>query len=177
MKHILVAIIFTLLAAPCFAEVVVTEEIDYFKVTGKTKQEIYRSLHANSPIKKKKTFAAATTKSQLRYEIVSEKRNGRCGVTKTKILLHLTYTYPRLVQTPASGVRAWWQEQLRAYEKHELTHGDIAKRFAEKLESELSRMHDLNCGTMKTVVDDRFRYYNRKMNQAQAEFDRKEQHK
>lgn len=176
MKTILIIIALTLLATPCFAEVVVSEEIDYFTVTGTTKGEISKSLQANSPIKKKTSYAAATTRSQLRYEIISEKRNGRCGVTETKILLHLTYTYPRLAQTPSSRVSAWWREQLRLYEIHEQTHGDIAKRFARKIEQELQQMKDLNCATMKTVVDDRFRYYNRKLNEAQAEFDRKERH-
>lgn len=177
MKRLILSIIFTLLASPCLAEVLITEEVTYFTVTGKTKSEISQSLRKNSPIKKKKSYAAATTKSQLSYEVSTRKNSGRCDVVKTTVKLHLTYTYPRLAQTPDRRTHTWWMSQLELYEKHELTHGDIAREYAKRLERKLSGMTNLNCGTIKNELERRFNYYNRKMSSAQAEFDRKEQEK
>lgn len=156
------------------AEVVVTEEVEYFNITGTSKRSIMRSLQKNSPSRNGNNFAAATTRTQMSYEVTTQKRAGRCDVIKAKVLLHLTYTYPRLAQTPDKRTARWWQNELKSYEEHELTHGDIAKQYADRLDRKLLGTTNLRCSEIKGEIDRTFNYYKRKMQQAQDDFDRRE---
>lgn len=175
MKFFTFALTLLLSCSPVFAEIVVTEDTQYFPVTGETKNEIKLSMQKNSPVKGVNSFAAATTRTQLSYEVTTQKRAGRCDVIKTKVLVQLTYTYPRLAQTPSKRVLKWWENELKKYEAHEKVHGDISKEYAKRLERKLQGMTNMRCATIKGEIQRRFNYYNRKMNEAHAEFDRKEQ--
>ncbi len=177
MKTLLFSLLLITFATPGLAEVIVTEKVTYFTVSGRNPKQISRSMQQNSPVKGKKSFAAATTRTQINYEFNWKKRGKRCSIEKVKLYLNLTYTYPRLVTTPDRKTDKWWKEQLKIYIRHEREHGNISKRTAHEIDRQLRQMDDLNCATMKEEVKRRVKYFTRKMNDRHDEFDRKEQRK
>lgn len=163
-----------LFSTPSLAEVIVTEQIDHFTASGRNKREISNSIAANSPMRGKKSFALATTQSDFRYEYSFSKSGGRCNVDTVTIYLDLVYTYPRLTNKVSKRTEAWWKRQQAVLEKHELTHGEISKHFARRLERVILAMDDLNCSTMREEILRRARYYSRAMEKEHDEFDRRE---
>ena len=175
MKQLLIVLTLILFATPSLAEVIVTEQVDYFAVTGNTKKQIMASIQKSSPRSGKKTFDLAQTRSEFRYEYKGVQNGDRCTVNEVTIYLNLTYIYPRLAVTPKDkNTRRWWAKELASYEKHEETHGDISIGLANKLHREIQRMDDLNCATRNEEVKRRVNYYSRQARKKHDAFDRKD---
>ncbi|MGL1862025.1 MAG: DUF922 domain-containing Zn-dependent protease [Pseudodesulfovibrio sp.] len=175
MKRLLIFLALILFATPCLAEVIVTEQVDYFAVTGKTPKQIMASIQKSSPRSGKKTFDLAQTRSEFRYEYKGVQNGDRCTVNEVTIYLNLTYIYPRLAVTPKNkSTRRWWAKELVSYEKHEETHGNISRELANKMHREIQRMDDLNCATRDAEIKRRVDYYSRQATKKHEAFDRKD---
>lgn len=176
MKRLIISIIFCLLSSPAFAEVILTEQTEYYPVMGQTKNEIIKSMKRRSPYKKGNDYFPAYTQTDIKYEYAWANEGGRCAVYKVKVYLNLTYVYPKLVGSHASNVRWWWRDLMKKYIIHEELHGDISKRSAYNLDRELRSLKSIKCSTAKQTIASRAQYIVRQMKKNQKEYDRITEH-
>lgn len=161
-----------LFSTPAIAEVLLTEKIDYYPISGIGKKEITEALKKKAPYRKGKDYYPAYTQTDIKYEYTWGKRAGRCAVKKVKVMLTLTYVYPRLTSAQSRTVQRWWDDKIKRFVVHEGIHGDISKRSAHELDRKLRSLNDLSCSNAKQVIASRAKYIIRQMKKEQAEYDR-----
>lgn len=171
-KLVLICAVLFLLATPSLAEVKVTTSTKYYGVTGTTKNQILRSIKKNSPHWHNGKPAAALTNTDLKFNYSWRKKNGRCAIEKVVVHLHLTYTYPKLANTPTQSTKAWWIKEMARYIDHEKTHGRISKKWAKIIDKELAKLQSVECVTAKRTFKDKTTYLSRKLKDEQSKFDR-----
>lgn len=171
-KLLLILLTLLVCAAPALAEIKITTSTQYYAVHGTTKGAINKSIRSNSPHEERGEPAAALTESELKYDYSWRNSNGRCRMEKFTVHLHLTYTYPRLAQTPRGKLRQWWERELKRYKEHEAIHGRISIKWATIIDKELRKLKSVNCATVKSTVESRIQYYARQLKNEQKKFDR-----
>jgi len=165
-----------LFASPALAEVILTEKIDYYPIDAIGKKEITKKLRKKAPYKSGKDYYPAYTQTDIKYEYSWGKRGTRCAVKKVKVLLTLTYVYPRLARAQSKTVQKWWDAKIKRFVVHENIHGNISKRSAHELDRKLRSLNDLNCSNAKNVIASRAKFIIRAMKKEQKEYDRITQH-
>lgn len=176
MKSMLITALFFLMALPVAAEVTTTTETDHYNVIGTTKQEIMRHMQRQSPYKKGNSFVPAYTGTNMKFRYVMEERGSRCSVKEVKVILNLTYMYPKLAQHQSSSIRWWWRDIIKAYTIHEEIHGAISTRWAHELDREIRSLKDMPCASAKKIVEAKAKTVFTKMRNEQEAYDKLTNH-
>lgn len=158
--------------APSQAEVRLTEKTQYYSVTGKSKQEISKSIKRNAPHRKGKEYYPAYTQTDIKYTYSWSSLKGRCAVKKIIVFLTLTYVYPRLVDQPSPAVQRWWDDKIKRFIIHEKIHGDISKRAAYELDRTIRSLQNLDCKNAKNIISAKAKSIVKQMKQKQIEYDK-----
>jgi len=171
-----VSAFFLLTAAPCLADVVKTETVKYYMVTGKGKKEIVRSMKRNSPIKQKGRTFQGNTSSQIKYKFTWIRKNGVCTINKVTVRIHITYLYPKLAQQTSKAIRQWWDTYMERLTEHELVHGEIALESAHVLDRALNTLKTPNCDNVEKRVKNKFDSIMQKYKKKQKDYDKLTEH-
>lgn len=175
-QWLLIATLIALTAAPALAEVLLTEKVEYYTVSGTGKKQITASLKKHAPHKKGKDYFPAYTQTDIKYNYTWGKVSGRCAVKKVTVKLNLTYVYPRLTTPQTGPVQKWWDDKIKRFVIHENIHGDISKRSAYELDRKLRKLRNLNCSSAKSVIASKAKYIVNQMKREQKEYDRITKH-
>ncbi|WP_319467354.1 DUF922 domain-containing Zn-dependent protease [uncultured Pseudodesulfovibrio sp.] len=171
-----ISTLFLLTAAPCLADVVKTETVKYYMVSGKGKKEIVRSMRRNSPIKEKGRTFQGNTSSQIKYKFTWIRKNGVCTINKVTVRIHITYLYPKLAQQTSKAIRQWWDTYMDRLTEHELVHGEIALESAHVLDHALNTLKTPNCDNVEKRVKNKFDSIMQKYKKKQRDYDKLTNH-
>lgn len=177
MKRLSAAILTLLvLAAPAAADVVRTESTEYYAVQGTTPAAIYAYLKLHSPLNEGSDSYHANTRTDIKYSYKWARRGNQCTMREVKVILHLTYLYPRLARSVDGETRKWWREYLGKLEEHERIHGEISIKAAHDLNDELETIRTENCTNFKAIVKSRANRIMGRMRRDQAAYDKLTEH-
>lgn len=167
---------FLTLACPSWAEVIVTENTQYYPVDGKNKKMILHNLQRQSPIVIQGKKFHGNTKAKTKYNFSWVQRGDSCALKKVTINLSITYKYPKLTTTPDKATRTWWNTHFARLKKHELVHGKIAIKGAYELDNELRSLKKLNCSTAKAKIKTIAKFIFDRTKMRQAKYDQLTEH-
>ena len=140
----LLAVSFLFLSvAPSDARVIIKERIKYYTVTGKTGRALSKSILKRGPKLSRQGHAIATTTIDFKVRNFKPGIRGRkCIVQSVDVNLTLTYKYPRWKNRRGASktVRNTWDKFFKQIQKHERTHGKIAKEFARDVDRQIKRL-------------------------------------
>ena len=127
-----------------YSKVILKEKVTYYKVTGSSGKDIFKSMLKNGPrIGRRDDHALATT--EFDYEIqnidVAIER-GRCVAKNLDIVVSVKYLYPRWRKSNSASkaTRTAWNKFEKAVIWHEGQHVKIALDYAKEYEKVLKKM-------------------------------------
>lgn len=139
-------------ACPAWAEVIITESIEYYKVDGVRKKEIIHNLKTKSPIIIQGKSYQGHTRAKTKYSFSWEQQGDTCTLKKVTVNLHIIYKLPELRKKPGKHTQAWWDKHMEKLIEHEMVHGKIARQGAQELDRELQSFKQLKCATAKQQI-------------------------
>jgi len=162
------------------ARVIVKERIKYYTVSGKNGVALAKSILKRGPKLTKAEHAIATTSIKLDVKNIKPGIRGRkCVIKSVNVHLNLTYKYPRWKNKKGASrnVQKVWAKFLKQVEKHEKTHGKIAKAFARDVDKQFKRLSgrlSRGCKDFGRGAKRKFDSLARAHQRKQANFDRRE---
>lgn len=126
-----------------------SEPIKTYRVYGNDIASARAYLDACSPISNKtgERFAAAV-KHQMVWDYAYQDIDGACVITKARVGITISQTFPTWQPSKASDAEKWSLFQ-QALQEHELQHVTINTQYAHKLQSELVGLTAPSC----TLID------------------------
>jgi predicted secreted Zn-dependent protease len=175
------AVVFAgVVARDALARIVVTENVSYYSIKGLNGTDLGRSMLRGGArtINLRHAIAATVTS----FDFTDPKlaiEHGRCVVKNVTVHLKITYQFPKWSgRRHASGkLRHNWDAFYAALVRHEHTHGQIAKKFAKKIEREMLNLSGtvvFGCRDFGAFSKMRFSALSRQLKQLQLAFDRRE---
>jgi predicted secreted Zn-dependent protease len=148
-------------AQPSDGEVTIEDvETEYYDVTGSTLEEVAGQLDPDE-------WGRCTYHYDYNYETT----NGH--TTKVDITLKLTIRLPRWQgkgwEKASPAAKKEWLHMLKALEKHEVDHADIARQWAPKFKERLLNQKE-------NKIQKRYNQTLQKVNQETKQFDQKTKH-
>tara|TARA_R110002124_G_scaffold128157_19_gene288720 strand:+ start:17759 stop:18349 length:591 start_codon:yes stop_codon:yes gene_type:complete len=137
-------------------EPIIDFSVEYYSVSGRTTDEINRSIFENTPIMMSGRRYGAVTKNDFitNFDQIASRRGG-CEVRNVRVELKSKVILPKL--TPAyqsNQVSQEWNRYLSALIDHEKLHANNARRTAETLVTRLFGLEsDLPCDQMKVKLN------------------------
>ncbi len=129
-------LVFALLPVTVYADTEVIEKYKFYIVSASAANYLLTSLNLESPVRENGDIYHANTQYQLKTRFWWRKDNGLCRLAKTKTVLKLNYTLPKL-NTKKRDVLAVWQQWYPHLYTHEKGHGSLAKQTAETIDKQL----------------------------------------
>ena len=176
-----VAVFFTSLVTDVAqAKVTVSENVKYFKISGKTGKQLYGQIRRKAPAKlRKRNWIAATYANYNFKKMIIGVRGNRCVIATSNIHLKLTYYYPKWTNRRGSSrrVKSNWGSFEKRIVTHERTHGKIYREMLQTIEREVRKMTGSARGGCKRYVksvERKIASIEKRYNRKQIAFDRKE---
>lgn len=176
---ILAAMLFGVTAAgPSLAKLSITETNKYYVVRGKTPEAVFNQIRRKGPRIDGRKRVVAVTDIRLKYSHLEVAVRGkRCTLVSVRIVLALTYKYPKWRNIKRSSPQA--QKNWRAYYseivRHEKRHGDIAKKFARQIDRSFRKTTSRSsnqCAALAQKLKRKFARLSRQHDRKQTSFDR-----
>ncbi|MDJ0614671.1 MAG: DUF922 domain-containing protein [Rhizobiaceae bacterium] len=130
--------------SPASAKIILKEKVTYYKVSGKTGKQIFKSMLDNGPkIGRRNEHALATT--EFDYDVTNLDvgiKNGRCIFNNLDVVVRVKYLYPswRGNGSASKATRAAWKTFEKSVIWHEGQHVKIAMEYAKEYEKVLKKM-------------------------------------
>jgi predicted secreted Zn-dependent protease len=149
----------------------------FYEVKGKDGEEVLRNINRKGPRHGFLVRAIAQTQYTLSYGYDTVQSSQGCSVTKAEVKMDIVYVFPKLAGKNSRHLNTRWKQFMAGVQKHEETHGSLARQMASATEKALLSTHvsgKRGCGQIKNVakrnVDKVFKIYERQ----QVAFDKKE---
>lgn len=163
------------------ARVILKEKVKYYRVTGSTGAELYKSMVKNGPDhggNKRNVLASTSFKFNFKNDNFTIRRN-RCVLTNLDIVVDVTYTYPRWrgSKNASAETRKAWKKFEKIAVLHEKEHVKITRKFANDYERALKKSRrKASDDCAKQTVGEIFRtsYQIRKHERLHKRFDRRD---
>ena len=157
----------------------ITEEHEYYDVSGATPEEIRRQMTKHgTKWDDGKTYDAVTT-WDIKYRYDTTREGGGCYVTSAKTKIGIVFRYPRFTpqaDTPESVLNRW-NSYMNNLQAHEIGHRDLAVDAAHEISESLSAMAGFNtCREADKAVTAVAREKLGRMKQAQIDYDATTRH-
>ena len=165
---------------PSYAKVKIVERTKFYSISGKTGYDLVIDMNRRGP---RHSFLSKAI-AQTRYSIdpsgsfVSDR--GSCRIANARLVLDLTYTYPKLSGKLPPKLARRWRTFEAATRRHEHTHGRIARKLAAELDRLLTRVSmnkDADCNRLAAKVHREYNALYDKYEKMQNDFDRAEHRK
>lgn len=147
----------------------------YYSIRGNTASDLSAQMDALGPVDRAtgRRYAAFTNWA-LTSSISDRESAGGCRMTSARVLVDLTYTYPRWSPPPdasAALVRNW-NRYLQALHRHQRGHGAIAVQAGRTmLESIRALKPRRSCRELKAAADRLAANATAQANEAEAAYD------
>lgn len=138
----LLLLVFCSLPLAAIAEAEIRVDSVYYTVEGHTAEHIWADVIAKSPVQHNGRQHVAHTRWNVNWQFWWLTDGNSCEISKVTTRLDVTYTLPRLRQTPAmpESVIAHWDKYYSALFDHELGHKDLGARAVTEIENQISNM-------------------------------------
>lgn len=135
----LIIVLSMFIAFSSSAEVEVSQNFVYYPVNAESNSELSNAVLAASPIKTAGRIQLGHTDYSISWSFWPKKWNRQCRIDKTKTLLKIQHTMPKLVVSTAEVQNAWASWYPRLLERQYI-HADIAKKTAEEIDAAILYM-------------------------------------
>lgn len=129
---------------PSNSKVILKEKVTYYKVTGSSGKDIFKSMLKNGPrVGRRDDHALATTEFDYQVKNIDVAvERGRCVAKKLDIVVSVKYLYPKWRKSngASKATRAAWNKFEKAVIWHEGQHVKIAMDYAKEYEKVLKKM-------------------------------------
>jgi len=175
----LASILTTTQNTPVNADVLFNQEFKYFKVSGKTSQQIFQDFQRKSPIKAKGKYDATLGVAAIKLtpEVELETRQKRCHVVNARVTADVVIHLPEWVNYKNAGnaAKLGWDILFEDIKKHELEHANIAREYAARIEKKMLKQRArANCEALEVSLKQVSSKLIVRHDNAQRRFDRKE---
>lgn len=161
------------------ADVLFNQEFKYFKVSGKTSQQIFQDFQKQSPIKAKGKYDATLGVAAIKLipEVELETREKRCHIANARVTADVVIHLPEWVNYKNAGnaAKLGWDILFEDIKKHELEHANIAREYAARIEKKMLKQRArANCEALEASLKQVSSNLIVRHDSAQRRFDRKE---
>lgn len=172
------AFLLCLISAPVQAEPVISKSYSYFRIGGRTAEELDKELERRGPVTKTSGHRhPGATEIKFGGEVTYVERGGRCSVGGAKVTLRTHIILPRWSNggKAEKDLRFIWGTLSSDIKRHEERHAEIARNYARMLERELLDLASRkSCDDVEAMVTETTRRVLAEHDQQQARFDRVE---
>lgn len=148
-----------------------------YAVFGKTRADLKRDIRRRGP-KGGSAFGLAVITFYPVFQVAQT--NGVCRVTTAEVGLHVILTEPKWRGSePARGkVASTWRRFSSYVRKHEAVHARIARDYARRMKSALSKMSSSRgCADLRQKAQRRIKQLKRRHLAAQEAYDEREKNR
>ncbi|SFB38969.1 Predicted secreted Zn-dependent protease [Rhizobium sp. NFR07] len=160
------------------AEPVITKTYSYFRIGGRTAEDLDRELERRGPVTHTTGHRhPGATEIKFGGEVTYIERGGRCSVGGAKVTLRTNIILPRWSnqRRAAKDLRFIWDTLSADIKRHEERHAEIARNYARRLERELLGLPSRrNCDDVEALVSDLTKTMLAEHDAQQVRFDRVE---
>lgn len=157
----------------------VTENTDYYLVSGNTANEIRNDLNMNTVVWEGGISFDARTDWFVKWNFWWNESNSLCTITRVKTSVNVNYTLPKLINArdlPAS-LQQKWDTYMIALSGHENGHRDMGISAASEIENEIGNMPPRRtCTQLESDANSLANQIIEKFQFIEIEFDRKTNH-
>lgn len=156
LKRLSCAALAVALTGSAGAETVFTKSISYYKIGGRTAEELDRELSRRGPYTNSTGMRhPGATEIKFGGEVTYLEKNGRCQVKDVKVTLATHITLPRWKNRSSTDgdLALVWDALSSDIKRHEERHAEIARQHAQKLEKSLKSLRPRpDCDSMQDKV-------------------------
>lgn len=163
-----------------WAKVVVKEKYTYYNITGKTGEQLHKSMRKNASkrINIKHTLAATVPDMSIK-NIKADVVGRHCIIKKADVFLTITYILPKWngKKKAKKSVVKSWDKFNKLLLRHEKKHGKITIEGAKSFHKELRRLKgkvSKKCKDFGSSAERRFEKVGKALAVRQRAFDRRE---
>ena len=143
-------------SSAALADPVITKTYAYFKIGGRTADDLDRELEKRGPLTRSTGHRhPGATEIKFGGDVTYVEKNGRCTVGGTRVTLKTHIILPRWSnrnRAPAD-LGFIWDTLSADIKRHEERHAEIARNYARQLERELLRLKPADtCNALETDV-------------------------
>ena len=158
------------------AETVATKSITYFKIGGKTAEEIDNELTRKGPLTNSTGMRhPGATRIQFGGDLTYVDEGNRCSVEDVRVTVNTRIILPRWVNRKRADpdMALLWDTLSSDIKRHEERHAEIARQYARELENALTRLRpERDCTRMQDKVSATTDRVTEEHDKAQMRFDR-----
>jgi predicted secreted Zn-dependent protease len=152
--RVLVAGVLVAFASAAAAEVKVSVQKTYYKISGKTGAALLDAMDRSGPKHGFLTRAIAQTRYAVTWQIEWAQAGNTCKVRAANAELDIKYMYPRVAGGVPAPLERRWDRFFSGVREHEEVHGRIAREMvvaAEKRVLGFSMKNDRSCASRREV--------------------------
>ncbi len=179
----IIARIVTLVAAgvlslgPAMANWKAAEQVEYYRVSGTTGIELYRSIGQNGPQVGPGRVIAYTDFKLLWSRDYRPQADGSCTLVSARPSLTITYRLPKASGDMPPATKRLWDEFVAGVTVHEKVHGDMIVDMVKAIEATsvgLSAPNDPGCQKVRAELQSRLGPLSQEQRRRSREFDQVE---
>lgn len=150
-KYMILGILLWLPPAPAAAELESSLDYSYYTVSITSKEDACQNAFAVTPIKVDGQKYIGLSYWQIDYNYTYNRNADACQVDAHKTTHTCTVTLPKFVGGEAllQRILAVYVEKLK---RHELTHCQISREYAEKFDQRLNRLGRRQCADLAEAI-------------------------
>jgi predicted secreted Zn-dependent protease len=164
--------------AAASAEPVITKTYSYFRIGGRTAEDLDRELEKRGPVTRNTGHRhPGATEIKFGGEVTYMDRGGRCSVGGARVTLRTHIILPRWSNRnrTTADLAFIWDTLSADIKRHEERHAEIARTHARQLERELlDLLSDGSCDALEKQVADTTRQVLQSHDRQQLRFDQVE---
>ncbi len=172
------AFLLCLISIPAQAEPVISKSYSYFRIGGRTAEDLDKELERHGPVTKTSGHRhPGATEIKFGGEVTYVERGGRCSVGGAKVTLRTHIILPRWSNggKAEKDLRFIWGTLSSDIKRHEERHAEIARNYARMLEQELLALPARKtCDDVEAIVTETTRRVLAEHDRQQARFDQVE---
>ena len=119
-------------AASAHADVKTVSKVETYGISGESGQALMDAMDRKGPRHGFMARAIAQTRYSVGWELGWTTAGGACRLSAANVTLSVTYRYPALAEPADRGLTRKWASFLKGVQKHEQTHGRIARKMVDE---------------------------------------------
>ena len=153
------------------------EQVEHYRVSGRSGMELYRSIGENGPNVGVGRVIAYTDFKLLWSRDYRPQPDGSCKLVSARPSLTITYRLPRASGDMPAATRRLWETFLAGVTAHEKVHGDFIVDLVKAIEAVsvgLAAPDDPGCQKVRAELQSRLGPLSEEQRRRSREFDRVE---
>lgn len=176
-RIVTLAVAGVLSCAPALANWKPAEQVEYYRVSGSTGIDLYRSIGQNGPQVGPGRVIAYTDFKLLWSRDYRPQADGSCTLVTARPSLTITYRLPKAAGDMPPATKRLWDEFVAGVTVHEKVHGDMIVDMVKAIEATsvgLSAPNDPDCQKVRAELQSRLGPLSQEQRRRSREFDQVE---